>query len=324
LRPPPASGPNAEEWNCIQARRALLREQLERVASQLPWLSDPSLIPETAIAPLVGDGDIELAAFSLAAWMLVEILRGADEVNLELGWRQAFERNCVPASLQDSVARAVLLPAARHAPGLFAMAEIVCVIPKLSVREGIPAEDWSEIVERSGNFASRFALGNTAMQVMLRCYLSHKKFAEDGRAVRSLDPAKLRLDEEMSLTTVTPLNTLLQSAHRAAERSGYGYVAPCVAISAHTTDTVSGRSSHSVFDAIWSCWVHTADRLVFSRFDPSLDAAWIRAKEDADHESEFDSIAAQRRAMLSTIAADPYPEDIAGIFASLLEPKRLS
>lgn len=320
--PFPASAVDADEWSAIQARRALLREQLELVAVQLPWLSDPSLIPDAAIVPLAGFGDVDLAAFSLAAWMLIEIVRVADGVNHELGWRQAFERHRVPPALQGSVARSVLLPAARHAPGLFAMAEIVSVVPKLAHRAGFPQDRWRGIVAGSELLARHFALGNTAIQVLLRCYLSRATPPEEERGVRSLDPAKLRLDENGGLTTVTPLETLSRAARRAAARGGYRYVAPCVAMSARIASTGAGEAGDSVFGAIWATWVQAANRLLFSRFDPSRDAAWVQAEADPDCAGAFDAITAQRRATLSTIAADPYPEEIARVFAALLESPR--
>lgn len=312
---------DADEWSAIQARRALLREQLERMAPRLPWLSDPALIPDTAVAAPVEDGDIDLSAFSLAAWMLIEMVRAADLVNPALGWRQAFERHRVPAALQDSVARAVLLPAARHAPGLFAMAEIVSAVPRVAGRAGIPRDRWGAIVAASEPLARHFALGNTAMQVMLRCYLSRAEPSAEGRGVRSLDPARLRLDAAGGLTTVTPLETLLGAARSAAAGGGYHYVAPCVAMSARTGAEAAGTGD-SVFGAIWSSWAHAADRLLFPGFDPSRDTGWVRAEADPECAAAFDAIAAQRRAVLSTIAADPYPEEIAGIFAALLDPAR--
>ena len=320
--PSHAIATDTEAWRAIQARRALLREQLERAAARLPWLSDPSLIPDTAIVPFVEDGEVELAAFSLAAWMLMETVRVADDVNQQLAWREAFERYRVPYGMQDPVVRSILLPAARHAPGLFAMAEIVSVVPALAHRAAIPRDRWGAVLAASLPLVRQLAFGNTVMQVLLRCYLGRAAASGETRGVRSLDPARLRLDDAGGLTTATPIEALLHAARRAAERSGYHYVAPCVAMAAHLAGEGVGPAKGSVFDAFWTVWTIASDRLLFCRYDPSRAPACSEAETDPDFGDALDAIAAKRLEMHGAIAADPYPEDVALVLSALLESRR--
>lgn len=303
-----------EEWNAIQARRALLRQQTRLLGPRLAWLADPELIPEYAVDSSIAPDDVHLAAFSLAGWMLIEIVEAADQVHRALDWEQAFERFRVAPRLQESVSRAVLCPASRHAPGLFAVAEIISVIPMVAGRSGLARDRWRDIADRSQDFGAMLAHDGTAVQILVRNYLSRPE-TPAGRSVRSLDPAGLRLDENGGLTTVTPLADLLSAARDAAARHNEAYHATCVALQASAPD---GTRATSMFGAIWSSFAHAANRLVFPRVDLGHDSVPPEAGPDPGYAQALDRLAAQRGEVLAQAAAEPYPPSVERILGNLL------
>jgi hypothetical protein len=310
-----------EEWNAVLARRALLRQQTEFIGPRLPWLADPSRIPDEAIASSIEPDDIHLAAFSLASWMLIEIVRVADQVQPALDWEGAVARYEVAPRLQESVARAVLSPASRYAPGLFAIAEIVSVVPAIASRAGVPRDLWLGIAQRCQAFGAQLARDNTAVQVLLRSYLGRADVGDDLHDVRVFDPARLRLDEATGMTTTTPLETLLEAARKAAAGEGHAYHAACVAMQAPSPVAPAGTEAPNMFGAIWLSFAHAADRLVFPRFDPRRAAVPPEAAPDPACEITLGELAAQRGMVLSATASQPYPDSVERIFSALLSAR---
>ena len=307
-----------EEWHATLARRALLRQQTELIGPRLPWLADPARIPDDAIASSVAHDDIHLAAFSLAGWMLIEFVRAANHVHLALDWERAIEQFEVAPRLHESVARAVLAPASRHAPGLFAIAEIISVVPKVASRAGLRRDRWPEVAARAQAFGSALARDSTAVQVLIRSYLSRTESSDDHRGLRALNAAWLRLDDVTGLTTVTPVETVLAAAREAAARHGHSYHATCVALQARAPEALAGTIG-TMFGAIWSSFTHAADRLVFPRFNPDRDSVPPEAGPDAACAATLESLAAQRREVLSATASQPYPEAVEDVLRTLVE-----
>lgn len=310
----------SEEWDAIQARRALLREQTKLVGARLAWLADPALIPEHAVDSSVTPDDLQLAAFSLAGWMLIEIVQAADQVYQKLDWEGAIKGFRVAARLQESVSRAVLCPAARHAPGLFAMAEIIAVVPMVASRSGLARDRWREVANRSQDFGAMLAHDGTAVQILIRSYLSSADTHAGGR-VRSLNPALLQLDDKGGLTTVTPLAGLLSAARDAATRHNEWYHATCVAMQAPAPEAVDRTRAATMFGAIWSSFVAAADRFVFPRFDPSRDSVDAEAGPDPSYAQALDRLAAGRRETLAEAASQPYPTSVERVLSNLLSAR---
>lgn len=306
-----------DEWKAVLARRALLLQQTELMGLRLPWLADSNLIPDDAIAPPAAH-DVHLAAFSLAAWMLLELLRVAPEVNRALQWDLAFERFEVEPRLRESVIRAVLSPASRHAPGLFAIAEIISVVPKVASRAGLQRDRWRHSAARTIALGTKLASDNTAVQVLLRSYLSGSSESERYEGVRVLNPACLRLDEAIGLTTSTPIERLLEAARRAAARHGHSYRATCVALQAAVHLGPMERAPRSFFGAIWASFAGAADRLVFPKFDPVQQCVPRDAGPDPAYEATLDEIAEHRRNAVDATASRPYSKAVAKIFEALL------
>ena len=304
-----------EEWNAIQGRRALLRQQTKLLGPRLAWLTDSTLIPNEAVDSSVEPNDVRLAAFSLAGWMLIEIIQAADDVYQELDWEQAMERFRVAPELQDSVTRAVLCPATRHAPGLFAMAEIVSVIPMVASRSGVSRDRWNEIASRSQAFGAKLAHDGTIVQVLIRNYLSRTITPTTGHGVRLLNPAWFRLDEGTGLSTVTPLADLLSAACAVVDQNETHH-STCVALQAAAPEAVNGATT--MFGAIWSSFAEAANRLVFPRFDISKYPVQQQAAPDPKYVETFAQLAEQRHQEKNQTAAQPYPPSVERVLENLL------
>jgi len=306
-----------EEWRAVQARRALLRQQTELIGPHLPWLQDPALIPDDAIAASVAPHEIDLAAWSLAGWMLFELVRATQRVYRMLDWERAVERFQVELRLHESVARAVLSPASRHAPGLFAVAEIISVVPRIASRAGLPRDGWHEIARRSEAFGAKLALDNTTVQVLVRDYLKRTDAPDNHGSLRALNPVWLRLDDA-GLTTVTPLEALLTAARDAAARHGHDYRATCVALQARAPDACACTGADTMFAAIWSSFAHAANRLVFPRFDARREPVLPETLPDPNCAATLEGLAARHDEVLRTTAAQPYPPALEEVLRTLV------
>lgn len=313
-----------EQRDAIRARRALLREQTGLLGARLPWLADPALIPPEAVDASVAADDVRLAAFSLAGWMLIECVQAAQHVNGALHWQQAMDGFHVAPGLQASVARSVLCPAAKHAPGLFAIAEIMAVVPLLASRCGLPRERWHGIARRGEAFGALLARDGTAVQVLLRNYLYRPASGVPATGLRSLNPACLRLDEATGLSTVTPLGELLAAARTAAARHYDAPAAICVALQAPAPQLPGDAGAATMFGAIWGAFAAAADRLVFPRFDPRGVSIPAQAAPDPAHAQTLECIASQRQEALAQAAAQPYPPAVERILGNLLAAARPS
>lgn len=272
----------------LKAKRRLLREQTQRLSAHLRWLSDPALIPSSAVPDPGGDSGRAFAA--LATWMLAELVAAADRVRDELPWAETFARHRLTSDVEDRVLRAVLEPASRHAPGLFALAEIMASIPAVAQRCGADRPTWGVVARRSERLGALLSRNGSDMQVILRRYL---RGTEAGwRNGFGLDPLHLRLDDKLNLVTVVPCGRLIE----AARRSIGTHIGPdalkgtCVALGALAPE------GQSVFSALWTAYSAGAERLIFPRLDPG--SALEEPTPDEDFASRIDAIAQARAAEL--------------------------
>ena len=301
----------------IGARRALLRQQTELLGPRLPWLADPALVPDHAVDASVEDDDVRLAAFSLAAWMLIDLVQAAGQVNHALDRHGVMESFHIAPRARESLSLAVLCPLSRHAPGLIAIAEIMAVIPLLAHRADVPANRWGGIALGSLAFGAMLARDGTAVQVLLRSYLGRSEAGPAGAGIRSLDPALLRLQGETGITTVTPLPDLLAAARCAAARYNVAPRGVCVALQAPAPEAAGGRGT-TMFGAIWASFAAAAERLVFPHFDPSRDAIPAEAAIDSGYADALEHAAARRHDELVQVAAQPYPPAAERVLGNLL------
>lgn len=298
-----------QAFDLVRARRALLRQQTELLGPQLPWLAVPARIPPHAVDASVGPQDVRLAAFSLAAWMLIELVQAAGRINHALDWGVVMDRHGVAPRQRESLSLAVLSPLSRHAPGLFAIAEILSVLPAVAERAQVPRAHWSALARRSEAFGAQLARDGTGVQVLVRSYLGR---SEGG--LRCLDPARLRIDAATGLATVTPIGDLLAAARDAARHYQGPAHGVCVALQA----AAPGAGGASMFGAIWASFADAAARLVFPRFDPQACAIPPQAAPDPDCAQALERLAVQRHAEVARAAACPYPPAAERILANLL------
>jgi hypothetical protein len=295
---------------------------MELLGPRLSWLADPDLIPSHAVDAAVASNDFRHAAFSLAAWMLIELVEAADQLYQKLDWEQTITRFRVPPRLQASVLRAVLCPASRYAPGLFAIAEIISVIPVVASRSGLSRDCWHKIARRSEAFGAMLSRDGTVVQVLVRKYLSRSDSGADGRSVRFLNPALLRLDAGCGVTTVTPLGDLLTAAREAAARHKAWSRANCLALHVLAPQANDGRAASTMFGAIWSSFADAANRLVFPRFDNCRELVPPETVPDLGFAETFKRLAAERGEELAQAASQPYPPTVERILGNLLAARR--
>ena len=219
--------------------------------------------------------------------MLVEMIQAADALRHELDWEGALARHHVAADLRDRVWGPVLDPASRHAPGIFAMAEIVALVPALAARAGIARGQWGQIARRAQRFGALLSQDGTQVQVMIRAYL--RVADADAAALRALDPARMRLDRRTGITSVTPIADLRRAA-RALARAHHGDPhGVCVALQA------MAPGGTTMFAALWNAYAAAADRLILAHL--AVDPACIPPQEapDPDFAPALAAIARRRR-----------------------------
>jgi hypothetical protein len=312
----------AEHWDAVRARRALLRQQTEYLGRELAWLVEPDLIPAAAVDGAVKPGDTRMAAFSLAGWMLIQIVQAADRVRHKLDWQKALDTYQVASHLRDSVWRAVLNPTSRYAPGIFAIAELVSVIPVVATRAAVLRNEWCGVARRAERFGASLSRNGSYVQVLIRSYLSVRESASVLRGFRSLDPALLRLDGETGISTVTPLDELLAAAAKAVTRHIGPARGVCVALQAPAPEYPDTPDSPTMFGAIWSAYAAAAERLVFPHFDAIATAIPRQAPPDADFALALDHLASRRRDEVAQGASAEAPPAVEQIMRNLLAPAR--
>jgi hypothetical protein len=277
----------------VSAKRALLRQQTQLLGEQLTWLSDPSKIPAEALGSSAKYGDLPEQCFNLAIWLLAEIVRAANSVQHELSWEETFDQYEVPSELKPRVLRAVLEPASRHAPGIFAISEIVAAAPVMATRESIPLNGWGHIARSTEKFGAKISWDGSDLQVLIRNYLRKPPEATEYSYQRVLNPALLRLDGETGVTSVTPIDDLISAAKAAITEHIRPAKGVCVAMLAKAP--VCDHAA-TMYGAIWSAYAAAANRLIFPNID--LRGADIppQAGPDPNFATVLDALARQRAA----------------------------
>jgi hypothetical protein len=281
----------------LGAKRALLRQQTELLGQDLPWLSVPNRIPDEAIGPAGESRDIPYQCFALATWMLVEVVRAAMGVQDRLSWAATLDRHKVPLVLQSRVRRAVLEPTSRHAPGLFAMSEIVAVVPAVAMRESVPPSGWGAIAQRAEKFAARISRDGSDLHVLIRNYLRRPPGSTDGR--RELDPTLLRVDAETGVTSVTPIHMLISTAKTAiAQRIGPASGVCAALLAKAPACPYAAAAPTTMYGALWSAYAAAADRLIFQRADLRRMEIPGQAEPDPHFAAALDALARCRASEL--------------------------
>ncbi len=282
----------------IRARRALLRRQMGLIANALPWLTDSRAIPDEAFGSAALKGDLAEPCYHLYVWMVAEIVAAAHRVRDDLHWEEAMQRHGVPSDLQPSVRRAVLEVATRYAPGISAIADIVMVTPAVAVRHGLPMSEWEQAALRAEEFAARFSVDGTHVQVLIRTYLQ-RKAPEPHAPLRSLDAGRLRLDATTGITSVTPIDDLVDAAKTAVHRHIGRPRGVCVAMQANVP-RADGPEAVTFYTAVWRSFVAAAARRVFPTLDPARIERLPGTGPDPAFADALDRLARQRAAELNS------------------------
>lgn len=247
------------------AHIALLREQMAEFGDQITWLSDPSLIPESAVYAYP---DRNLYA-SLASWMVHDLVSWSAATQHKLNYRDVFEKYELPGPHRVDVREKVGEEALNaYNPGLMAMAEIHEATPSVATREGIEGpEQWSEVASDARRFGVELARKGTLTQALLRNYFSSETAPG---AYKDLDPAKLVIVEG-GLTSTTPVHDLLEIAREANDRARgpeNNSDRSCPAL----YTTIKGLGGITMFNAIWDAYGACVDTYITPHIEVSKDA----------------------------------------------------
>lgn len=246
------------------AKRALHREEMSRFGHELSWLINVDEIPNQAISGFEG---YEQQCSGLSRWMMCKFGEWSGEGHARLGIREAFEKYELPNPVRVSIREAFYdIPHAAYAPGLQTVSEIHGVVPQIAARAGLSRERWPEIAHRSRRFGILLARDTTEVQAIVREYLwgQTETFPDPAGSgfnlsLHRLDPAKLKLDSETGITTVTPIEELIsiteELVHRVFARTE---ATACVGLQA------KGPSPDfkNMFEAVWKAFGdYTARRI---------------------------------------------------------------
>ena len=283
----------------FNAKRALLREQTQLLGEKLTWLSDPRRIPAAALGDSAKGSDLPYQCFNIAAWMLMEVVIAADSVQQQLSWEETFRHFRVPPTLEPRILRTVLEPTSRYAPGMFAMSEIVAATPAVAARASVPREDWETIARRSEKFAAKMSCDGSHLQVLIRNYLSRKTPAATPVKQRVLDPALLQLDDDLGITTVTPIDDLVSAAKIAIDENIEPARGVCVAMLAKAPACRhASPGPANMYEAIWSAYTSAVGRLVFSNVEIEIAGIPAQCGPDPRIREVMDLLAKDRAAAL--------------------------
>lgn len=279
----------------VSARQALLRQQTELLGGELPWLSDPNQIPAEALGASIASDDLTEQCFYLGTWVLAEIVRAANSVQQKLRWDETFAFYKVPLDLQPRVMRSVFEPTSRHAPGIFAMCEIVAAAPVVATRESVRLSGWGTVARNTEKFGAKISRDGTDLQVVIRNYLRQSPEKTRSPYQRVLDPARLRLDHETGVSSVTPIDELISAAKTAIAEHIRPPRGVCAALLA-SAPVCEHAATHpaTMYSAIWSAYAAAVERLIFSNVKISGAEIPVQAEPDPHFETAIDALAKQR------------------------------
>jgi hypothetical protein len=243
------------------ARRDLYREQMTEQAHELTWLGNPDLIPETAIHYADGPESSVGEYFNLAHWMVDQFAEWATAGHARLGLLKAFEKHDLSNEERIRVRNAFQNKTAQaYAPGVVAMSEIFAAVPGVARRGGVPRSQWSTIASQAREFGGEYARSGTLVQCIVRGYLG--AFEQVGvHGEKHLDQAKLTLDAQTGITSVTPIENIVAAAEAVVgdARHPESRSDACIGLQANP----QGLEASTMYDAAWNAFGSAAERLIY-------------------------------------------------------------
>lgn len=248
-----------------KARRELRRDEMSDFGGSLPWLGDPSIIP----IEVTEFGDPNATPYhKVGKWMLGEIVDWSAKAHIKLNYQGVFDKHDLTTEQRVKTRSMItFLTKESFAPGIDSMCEIFEVVPEVAAREGITdPKKWLEIASQARSFAASFAKNGTNVQGAVRLCLAE---ANATSSAMSLLPEKLKLDDETGITSVIPIERLIEIAIDVTEnfRTFDSHTENvCTALQA----PIKGLEGNpTMYDAIWNAYAHVVGTLIYPHYTPA-------------------------------------------------------
>lgn len=274
--------------NSRLAAREIHRQQLSTGEGRPEWLESPELIPEAATAYVLSEPkNLNERFYNVSAWMINSLTEWAAAAHSHIDMPGVFKKHQL--GIEDRIHVLNRLKnedevKASYIPGFQAMAQVFSVIPEVASRDAGQDADYGEIAAKARFFGESIARDGTMVQIVARKYLINSK--------TYFDASKFKLDEETGITTVTPIEQIVDEAREASRREFPPVDGVCVAMQAK----INGPSSPTVFEASWDAMTSVGQRLVYPNIgDHELAKVPKQAAPDPNFAETIQSIYATER-----------------------------
>src|SRR5581483_1363595 len=243
-----------------RAERALRKQEMTRFGQDLAWLKDPSTIPEDVVNPLEEAAGSNEPYANLANWMTAQVVSWSEARHSRLDMGQVFDRYGLTETDRDRVREIIRTQTlGSYAPGIQAMAEIHDAVANVASREGIDPALWGSIALQARNFGALLARHPTYVQGIVRTYLYNMH--QEDKVMPQLDPAKLKLDPQTGITTVTPIEGMLDDAAEVVDE--LIHVVDPSAVCAGLQSVPEGFDGRTMFDLVWRAFSFASARSIY-------------------------------------------------------------
>jgi hypothetical protein len=240
-----------------EASRVLGNQQMQLIGEHLPYIDDPSSIPERATTGTPPVEYNEQWYGPALAWMIITYRDAALAVDIKLDYAGVFEEFALSNNERVAIRSAKRNNASNLVtPGFLLMVQTAQVIPYVAEREG--RDDWAEMFDSSLGLAKQLASRHTVEHLFVRSYMEDKQ--QPTRNV--LDAARVRTGANSGIKTINSFDQLAEIARqvrleKAADLLNLG-PGKCPAISVR----LPGYDA-SVFDAFWGLFGYIARERIY-------------------------------------------------------------
>gem|GEM_PF-4058613 len=250
-------------------RRDLRRDEMAQFGGRIAWLQDPSLITEAATRYMdhlpVAKGD---PYFGLGMWMVGQFTDWSKEAHAGLDFGAAFEKHDLPnherVAVRDTI-REAAMPS--YGTGIMTVSEIFGVVPAVASREGLTdPKDWTRIASQARYFGRALANDGSNALSFARAYLNPSDHVVARSGTPYINPALIRLDDELGITTVTDLSEFMAVAKEVSNEHmvNEGHPGTCVA----TQAVPLGAEHGTMYDMVWDAYGFGVDRYIYPYHQP--------------------------------------------------------
>jgi hypothetical protein len=266
-----------------EASRVLGNQQMQLIGEHLPYIDDPSSIPERATSSTPPAGYKEQWYGPALAWMITTYRDAALAVDTKLDYAGVFEEFVL-----DNKERVAIRSAKRNnasnlvTPGFLLMVQAAQVIPYVAEREG--RDDWAEMYDGTLGLAKQLASRHTVEHLFIRSYMEDKRQP----ICNVLDASRVRTGTNSGLKTVNSFDQLADIARqvrleKVADLLNLG-PGKCPAISVR----LPGYDG-SVFDAFWGLFGYIARERIYPHVvvDPKHVRSEVSPLDEAEIADEY-------------------------------------